>query len=126
MQEIHQKSTKSLHKFYEHPFAINCKKLCRYRDKYSYILEHKVIPQLKECDRVCLGIVEPFLFSLKMGVRDDHCLQHLTYLADVGIKRPSGFPACLLLKEALIPQTGWNQQNKQSQLDGGVGEGVLP
>ena len=27
--------TKWFHKFYEHPFGINCKKLCRYRHRYS-------------------------------------------------------------------------------------------
>ena len=30
-----KKMTKCFHKFYEHPFGINCKKLCRYRHRYS-------------------------------------------------------------------------------------------
>ena len=35
MKELHTKSTKSLHKFHEHPFFINCKKLFRYRHTVS-------------------------------------------------------------------------------------------
>ena len=35
MQELHKKVTKWFHKFYKHPFRINCKKLCRYRHRYS-------------------------------------------------------------------------------------------
>ena len=30
-----KKMTKWFHKFYEHPFGINCKKLCCYRHRYS-------------------------------------------------------------------------------------------
>ena len=30
-----KKMTKWFHKFYEHEFGINCKKLCRYRHTYS-------------------------------------------------------------------------------------------
>ena len=37
-----KKKTKWFHKFYEHPFGINCKKLCRYRHRYSTLQSSSV------------------------------------------------------------------------------------
>ena len=60
LQELHTKSTKSLHKFHEHPFFINCKKLCRYRNTVSTTFKNQPFEE-------CSAVTVPWMDELVLG-----------------------------------------------------------